>query len=434
MNRFFKQIGIASDIKFNELDQKTFDLVSINNLKVGIPHGLGNFEKEIIGMYSKHAQQIKKYFEVVDAIFQAGDVYEKIMEKKDVIFHPIKHRAIIKYENYTLHDLFEELKLPQELRAVLAGQAGNLCASPKQVSLCLHSVMQAAFCKSAHFPKKGMEFVVNKIAEKITENKKNKIITNCLVKKINCDSDKVVSIETEQDTIFGDVFISNIDPKQTYNLINNKKLSGKLHKKMHYDYSNSAFTIYLGLKDVNLKKHGFGKMNIWHHSTFDIDKEFRDQIKRDDFSHPWLFISTPSMLTDKGIVCPKNNHTMEILTFVDYDYFKNLYTKNKKKFEYLKNHIYEHILDIIDEQYLPNIRKYIDEKIIHTPIDIENILHSPKGNVYGCSLTPENYNIGRINSNTFFENMHFVGATSSYPGVMGVTLGGMDLYKKLENK
>ena len=434
MNKFYKMISVDTEIEFNKLNKQAFDLVSIDGLKFGIPHGVNNFQKKLVDIFPDEGKNIEEYFEVIKQIFEAGDVYQKILEKKDIILHPVKHWAVIKYQNYTVENLFEELKLSKELRAILAGQAGNLSASPKHVSLCLHAVMQVAFCKSAHFPKKGMEFVINKITDKILENKKNRIIKNCLVKKINSNKNKILSIETEKGVVYGKTFISNIDPKQTYKLVSNKKLSSNLHKKMHYDYSSSAFTIYLGLKNVDLKKHGFGRKNIWHHSIFDIDKEFNDQIKSNDMSHPWLFISTPSMLIDEGIVCPSGSHTMEILTFVNYDYFKKLFFKDKKKFNKLKTQIYNHILDIVEKNYLPGIRNYIDEKIIHTPLDIEDLLHSPKGNVYGCSLTPENYNINRINSNTYFDNMHFVGATSSYPGVMGVTLGGIDLYKKLENK
>ena len=434
MNEFYKMIGVDEKIKFNKLNEQTFDLVSIDGLKFGIPHGIDNFQEKLVTVFPDEKENIIEYFKVINKIFEAGDVYKKILEKKDVILHPLKHWAIIKYQNYTVEDLFNELNLSRELRAILAGQAGNLSASPKHVSLCLHAVMQVAYCKSAHFPKKGMEFVVNTVAGKILENKENKIIKNCLVRKINSKKDKIISIDTEKGLIFGETFISNIDPKQTYNLIYDNKLSSILGKKMHYDYSNSAFTIYLGLKNVDLKKHGFGRKNIWHHSLFDIDKEFNDQIKNNDTSHPWLFISTPSMLVDESVVSPKGNHTMEILTFVNFDYFKKIYKKDKKEYSQLKNKICNHILDIVDKNYLPNIRSFIDEKIIHTPIDIENLLHSPKGNVYGCSLTPENYNIDRINSDTYFDNMYFVGATSSYPGVMGVTIGGMDLYKKLKDK
>ena len=63
---------------------------------------------------------------------------------------------------------------------------------------------------------------------------------------------------------------------------------------------------------------------------------------------------------------------------------------------------------------------------------MEKILNIPKGNVYGCRLTPKNINYNRITSKTPIENLHLVGANASFPGTMGVTIGALDLFKKLK--
>ena len=69
----------------------------------------------------------------------------------------------------------------------------------------------------------------------------------------------------------------------------------------------------------------FKKRNIWHHGDFDLDKEYWKEIKNDNFSHPWLFISAPSLLTDKGVLCPIGHETLEILTFANHNHFKKLF-------------------------------------------------------------------------------------------------------------
>ncbi len=427
---FLKKLGLDKDVLFNSLDSKSFDVVSILNTKFDIPHGVNNFEKKLIAAFPDSEEKLRKYFFILEKLCNEAEAYEKVITKWDILCHPFRHRHLLKYRKYTLHQFFQELDFPLELRAILAGQAGNLAAPPECVSLLIHAAMQVMFCKGAYFPKKGMEHFINKIAEFITEHN-GKIITNCLVKKLHTTKKKIVNVETSQGTYFGETIISNIDPHRTMELIGMKNVSSKYRKKMQYEYSNSVFTIYLGLKGIDLKNLGFGKRNIWHHSHFLIEKEFRDEIKNNDFSHPWLFISTPSMNADEGILCPKGSHTMEILTFVNYEYFRHLFDNDRNKFRRVKNQLEKHILDIIEESYVPNLRKYIDAKITHTPIDVEKILHAPKGNVYGASLTPSNYKLDRITQHTPFDNLYFVGATSSYPGTMGVILGSLDLHKHL---
>ena len=432
VHKFLKMVGLDSNVTFNELDHKCFDLISIKQLKIEVPHGLDNYETKLKNIYPEYSNQLQKYFSVLHKIYVQAEGNNKVVTKWDLLMHPLKHRTVLRYRNYTLHDLFEELGLPQELRAILAGQAGNLSACPRQASLLMHAAMVAAYCESAHFPKQGMEHFVNSIASIISDSPDCRIITGCKVNKISCEDGKVSHIETSQGAIYGDNFISNIDPHRTMSLLEGVELPQSYKKRMSYEYSDSVFTVYLGLKDVDLAKHGFGRRNIWHHSLFDTDKEYMAEIKNNDFSHPWLFISTPSLNADEGVLAPRGSHTMEILTFVNYDYFKNLSINDPTKFEEVKKELYEHMLDVIDEKYLPNIRQHIDEVMIHTPLDVERMLRCPRGNVYGSRLTPENYNLNRITSDTPIKNLHLVGATSAYPGMMGVILGSLTLFQKLE--
>lgn len=431
VRRFLQQIGLASEIQFNALDPKCFDLISINGTKVKIPHGIDNFRKSMVALYPDHAKSLHRYFDVMKHIFNEGTKYEKNISGWIPFLHPIKYWYLLRYHKYTVHDLFEELNLPQEIRAILAGQEGNLSSSPHHASLLMHAGIHGAYCHGAHFPKKGMGFLIDSIVKKILSKDSCKIVTSCMVESIHCNGYLVTHVQTSKGIFHAKNVISNIDPCRTMKLISGFTLPKSYEKRMHYKYSNSVFTVYLGLKNVDLKKYGFGKRNIWHHSLFDLDREYAAEIKRDDFTRPWIFISTPSMNTDEGVVAPKGCHTMELMTFANYDHFRHLADTDPQAFERMKAGLADHLLDIVDKHYLPNIRSFIDVKMIHTPLDVEKMLHSPKGNVYGCSLTPENYNVNCVTSYTPIRNLHLVGATSSFVGIMGVIFGSMRLYNHL---
>ncbi len=436
VTRFLALIGLADLVKFNELDRTAFDIIAVDGQKrISVPHNLYIFERDLTRVYPQSASALHQYFKIIGDIFrQATMGAHYVVTTTDLLLHPWRYRTLLRYRNYTLHDLFEKLHMPTHLCAILAGQAGNLSAGPKKASLLMHAAMQVAYCESAHFPKKGMEFFINSIAGKITQNPENRILTNCRIKKIIHHGNTVDHIVTSKGIIRGNHFISNLDPHKTVQMMGHAEIPSSFRHKTNYDYSQSVFTLYIGLKNIDIRKYGFGRRNIWHHSSVDIDGEFSHEYKNDDFSRPWLFISTPSMNTDKGVLCPTGSHTMEILTFVNEGHFRRLYETNRPAFNRLKKNLTNRMLDILSAQYLPDIRKYIDELVVHTPLDVERILHSPHGNVYGMSLTPKHYNIQRITFRTPFTNLNFVGATSSYPGIMGVIRGSLDLFSYLARK
>lgn len=440
MHKFLKMLNLDEKVKFNKMDSKKFDLINIKGKIIEVPHGLRHYEEELIKIYPEHKKELSKYFSISKKIFQESRGYEKVLNFWDVLKNPFRYLTIIRYINYTLEDVFNKFNFPIEIRAILSGRIGNLSGRPNEISFIMYVAMDNAYCESAHFPQKGMGFMINSILDIINSKNNCRVMLNSKVDNIYLNKNKVEYVKTNNEKIYGNNFISNLDSHLTTKLIKtdskymNKK-NNKLSEKTNYKYSDSVFWIYLGLKDVNLFEKGFTKSNIWHNSLLNINKEYGDEIKKDDFTHPFIFISVPSLLAKEGELCPKNCHTMEIATTANYNHFKKLYDTNLKKYEKTKLDVYEILISIIEKNYFSDIRKYIDSVTIHTPVDMEKILNIPKGNIYGCRLTPKNYNINRITcTQTFFNNLNFIGASASFPGIMGVIVGAMDLFKKLNKK
>lgn len=427
VDRLIKKLNLSDKVQFNQLDNKAFDLMSFSGTRVEIPFGMNNYKEKLVKNFPQYKVPLDKYFRIVEDIYKDAQIYKKAKTASDILFHPFANNDFIKYRNYTLHDFFEEIDMPQILRSILAGQAGNIGVSPRHSLLLLHVAMQGGFCDGAYYPKKGMHHYLGELKNIIIKNN-GSIITNCEVQKIDTENTTVTEVITASGNFTAENFISNIDPRKTALLTTKNKDD---EKKYHYKYSPSAFSVYLGLKDLNLTEKGMKRQNIWHHNIFDINKEFDEQMQHNNFENPFLFISFPSLLTDAGILCPENSSTMEIVTVANYDYFKNLKEKSFKEYTTKKEEISNHFIDIFEKNYFP-IRNNIDTQIIHTPLDVENILGHPKGNIYGSTFTVENFNIlDKPGYKSDYENLYFVGATAAYPSVMGVTLGALDLFKQL---
>ncbi|MFN6069905.1 MAG: hypothetical protein ACK45T_22670, partial [Pseudanabaena sp.] len=93
--------------------------------------------------------------------------------------------------------------------------------------------------------------------------------------------------------------------------------------------------------------------------------------------------------------------------------------------------ILESILDVVEKNYIPNLRQYIVFKITGSPTTNERFCGCPDGNSYGSSLTPRNMGISRLNYESSLKNFYFCNASSGYPGFAPTFWTGARLYQHL---
>ena len=153
--------------------------------------------------------------------------------------------------------------------------------------------------------------------------------------------------------------------------------------------------------------------------------------KNHDFSNPSFAITTPTLITKNQGDCPEGHQIIEFLTVANYDYFKKLKETDKKAYRTKKEEILNFILDVVEKNYIPNLRKHLVLKITGSPTTNERFCWCPQGNSYGSNLTPRNMGIGRLNHQTSLKNFYFCNASSGYPGFAPTFWTGASLYQKL---
>jgi len=251
------------------------------------------------------------------------------------------------------------------------------------------------------------------------------------VSKINYKEGKIVSVTSKEGREFSaDTFISNIDPKKFIEMVGPQHFSHRFRKKVNYNYSVSALTLYLAVRGIDLRKYGFGKGNVWHYPDLDINKIYHTQHIKNNLTNPWMFMSTPSLYTDskEARICPEDTQILEIVTTCDFNFFKNILDRNRGEYFRAKNKVRDTIFEIIEKNYIPNFRKHLVFKCVGTPTTNLRYLWTPQANIYGSELTPKNVDFGRLNYKTSIPNLYFTGASSGFPSIGATVLGGTKLY------
>ncbi len=434
---FLKKIGLEKTVTFELYDPKGYDVVRLPDQKrVAIPYGFDNLIVSIDKAYPGERAKLEKFVKIIETIRYQIRIFPENKENGGIhwweyLTQGWRFLALIKYRYKTLQDVFDECGLSKEAQAVLAGDAGDFMLPPEKLAIFAYVGLFCGYNTGAYYPTKHYKFYFDSVAKSITDHRGCHIFYKSLVTKIETEGDRVTSVTTKDGRTFtARTIVCNMDPQAAAKMIGLEKFPAAYAKRLQYEYSGGSMMIYLGLKNIDLEKCGLGRFNIWHLAQWDVNKIWKDQ-QQDDFSKPWFFMSTPTLHSKEPGTTPPGNHIVEIATYAEYTPWKNLKDRDIKAYEIKKNELAERILDLIEKEYIPNLREHIDVKVIGSPTTNEDWVWAPIGNAYGQNMTVNEVGPGRLKMETPFTNFYFCNATAGYASIHGTTGNGMDLYMKL---
>ena len=429
-----KKLGLEKEITFEKMGPEFYDLMAMpDGKKVGIPFGWDKLVENIEKAYPGEGPKVKKFTDILEKINQEmGQFPDRELSVWDYITKWWKFLTLLKYRKKTLQDVFDECKLSKESQAVLCANAGDLMLPPNKLSIFPYVGLFGGYNKGSFYPTKHFKYYVDRMTKFITDHEGCHIYYETEVTKVNVGKNGVESVETKNGKTFkAKNFICNMDPQAAAKkLIGWDKFPKKYQEKLTYDYSPSGVVVYLGLKDIDLKEHGFGSFNIWHLEQWDMNKMW-DEMGEGNFENPWVFMSTPTLHTEEGGTAPDGTQILEIASYIEYEPFKKLQDEGYNEYNKFKWKIANRMMDIVEEKYIPNLRDHITLRVVGTPVTNEDFCLATKGNAYGANLTPENVTADRLKANSPWDNFYWCNATSGWGGFYGTASTGMNLYQQI---
>ncbi|HVU00300.1 MAG TPA: NAD(P)/FAD-dependent oxidoreductase [Polyangiaceae bacterium] len=430
VHRFLETIG--ADVRFRRLDPEGFDHIVIDRERYRIPTGFSKFRDRLIHRFPTAARPLRRYFDVLSAIREEIGRLPEHPSLTDLATAPFRFRHLLRYRNWTLQRLYDELEMPPRLQAVLAGQSGDYLLPPERVSLLLHVSLVSSYDSGAYYPENHFSQFVDAIVGRILSHPGCQILYSNEISRIVVERGRVDRVETTTGNIHrARCYISNLDPAKTVALAGAEQFPSDYTRKVRYEYSCSTFTMYLGVRNCDLRDHGFGSFNVWRYPHDDINRIYRDQLGRHDLSNPWLFLATPTLHTDAPGIAPPGHQILEVATSSDYAHFEEARARGRRAYNDEKTKVRNTILDILEAEFVPGLRKNLAMRVVGTPLTNEHFCWAPRGNSYGAALTPENTRWPRVDFETPIENLFLVNATAGYPSVGATVASGMRLFERL---
>jgi all-trans-retinol 13,14-reductase len=434
---FLRKLGLHESITFERLDPEGYDRFSCPSagLSFRIPNGLVKWCERLCDQYPAHARGIRTFFDIVHTVSvelrRLPDTRSTLGMVKAAVAAP----HVLRHRRHTLGHLFERCKLPAAVRAILGTQLGDVGLPPGQVSFLIYCALVSSYAAGAYYPTEHFSGFIDAVAGVIEGSPGSALVCDAEVCAVDMEQGLVRAVVTRDGRRFrGARFICNADPQRFVSLLGERALPDEfLADKLDYRYSVSSFSMYLGVRGLDLREHGFGNWNRWHYPHLDIDLAYVAQHERGDLSDPWLFMSTPGLCSPNSTTShsPPGEQILEIITTCRFDDFETRLEAGRKEYTKYKVAVRERILEIVDNHYVPGLRKHLAIRVAGTPTTNQRYLWAPRGNIYGSELTPRNVDASRLGATSPIANLFFTGASAALPSIGGTVAGGTRLYTDL---
>ena len=405
---FLKKIGLEKEISFNSYNPESYDVMSLpDGKRVGIPYGFSHLVENIERAYPGQGKGVAKFIKVIEKV--AKEMARFPAEGPtwwDYLTKSFRFLTLLKYRNRTLQDLFDECRVEKEAQAILCGNSGDFMCPPNELSIFGYVGLFNGYNEGAYYPTKHFKHFTETLAHFIESKPDCHIYYETEVVEFIRQDNVIKGVKTaDGKAFFAKNVICNMDPQKASEMIG-KTYFTPIKESLSYKYSPSSFNIYLGVKGLDLRDYGFGNFNIWHIGEWDANKMWKEMMDS-RYEKPLIFLSTPTLHSDYPGVAPEGCQILEIVTSANYAHFKAIRDKGEAHYQKEKRNLANHLIDIIETKYVPNLRAHIALKVVGSPLTNESFCLAPFGNCYGSHMTPENMSLKRLKADSRWKTSTF---------------------------
>ena len=432
VTKMLEKLGLHEEVTFRRLDPDGFDRI----IGPGVDYTIGSgFDRELErlgGLFPGHEPGLRKYYGIIDAIHRQMYDLPIGFSWRTVLAHPSRYPHLLRYATWTLERLFDKLGFPAELRLILAGQSAIFFMPPRDLSLLVHAGGVGSYNQGAYHPSRSYRHVMRALLGKINEQPGCRSMLSTEITGIQVENGRARSVTTAGgETFSADNVLFDADAQLGLDLIGRHEFPKSFLRKLEYDYGPSVVSIYLGLRDIDLRKYGLGEQNIFWHPKVDLNEVYDDQLGDTFPQRPYFFCNSPTLRPHDAVLAPEGCSQLIMVAPCTYDSFAGLRSKSEDAYQTAKRQFADRVIAVVESELVPGLSDHIVERAVGTPLTNYFYVRAPKGNCYSTPLDPQHVNLRRLNYKSPFANLHFVGASSSLPGFATVIHFACMLYEKL---
>ncbi len=416
--RYFKYLDILDDITLKKMDEDGFDRITFDNDPKEYRHAQGyeNFKKILLEEFPEEEKAIDSYC-------------QKMLDTCS--FFPLYGLKLGKpyYENTSLFEVkakefIDSITENEKLRAVLGGSNLLYAGEGERTPFYMHALSVNSYIESSYRCINGGSQITKALLARFRE-KGGKAYKRHEVTKFETENGIVTAVQTANGkTIYGDIFISNVDPKMTLEMIGQNHFRKSYTSRIeNIESTVAAFSLYLVLKPNCFK---YLNHNYYHFKDY---KSIWDVHNYTQESWPEAYMLSMGIKKDKE----EYGDNITVMTYMRFDEmepwidtFNTAAQKNDRgqTYEEFKAYKSEVIIRELEKKF-PNLRDCIEAVYSSTPLSYRDYIGCNKGSMYGYVKDANNPLKSFVSPRTKIKNLYFTGQSLNMHGILGVTISGV---------
>ena len=416
--QYFKYLGIIDDIELQKLDEDGFDIITFDDDETEYKHGQGYdiFIKSLVEQFPDEEIAIRTYCEKMQDICHQFPLYKVKLGKQY-------------YDNTEIFELLakefiDSLTTNKKLKAVLGGSNMLYAGDADRTPFYVHALSVNSYIESSYRCVNGGSQITKALLKSLREAggeayKRQEVVD------FGMENGLIVSATTSEGLVVkGDLFISNIEPKLTIQMVGEKHFRKSYVARIkNIESTIAAFSLYLVLKPGTFKYLNY---NYYHHKNPDDVWNVQDYSEED-----WPRAYMVSMGIKKNYDGYGDN--LAAMTYMRYDEmspwldtFNTAADKNDRgqTYEEFKAQKEEKFIAELEKKF-PNIRDCIEAVYSSTPLSYRDYIGSNRGSMYGYVKDANNSLKSFVSARTKIRNLFFTGQSLNMHGILGVTISGV---------
>ncbi|MDC6403892.1 MULTISPECIES: phytoene desaturase family protein [Maribacter] len=418
LHRYFDYLGILDGLHLRKMNRDGFDIITFDNDEIAYPHAQGyeNFIDQLAKQFPQERKAIESYCKKLREICYKFPLYN-LEEGKPYGNDPELFQQ-------TAKEYIASITQNEKLRAVLAGSNLLYAGDPDKTPLYVHALSINSYIESAYRCADGGSQITKLLIRRLKENG-GEAYKHSEVTDITCTGKKLESVTLKKGKkVFGNIFISNIEPKHTLRMIGEEHFRKSYnHRIQKMESIISAFSIHIVLKPKTFK---YLNKNYYH---------FKDYRKVWD-AHKYTQETWPETYMVSMGVRKNQDAWAEQLTAITYMRYEEVkewentfntvaHTRDRgKSYEEFKKHKTAVFLKELEKKF-PNIRECIRSVYASTPLSYRDYIGNHQGSMYGYVKDVNDPLKSFISPRTKIENLYLTGQSLNMHGILGVTISGV---------
>lgn len=429
-------VGLEGAVEFLEMDPDGFNTFLFPDFTFREPKGWDRYRARLLETFPRD-EGLGACVDALRAVAREMGGVRLPVQPEDVPRLMREAPTLLQWGFRPLRDLYDEHRIGERARAVLAAESGDYALPPSRVPTVLHAALTDHYVRGgAYYPRGGGQVLSARLIESIRANGGD-VYTCARVERILVEAGRARGVRmTDGRELRAPVVISNADLKRTFlGMIDREHVQPETVARIEsYRMALPLFCVYLGL-DVDLRDR-MPNTNYFTFGSYDFEAIYRESYEGRCASTDFAYITVASV-KDPGTtaIAPPGCSSLQVMTIAPSDprfwgfedgtpASKSGYRRNPT-YRAVKERLTEELVDAA-ERVLPGIRDHIVWRESATPMTQERFTLATGGTSYGIELACDQFGPNRPSPRTEIEGLFLAGASTVFGhGISSVMRGGV---------